>query len=124
MSLAEFLYFLAFTTYIIGACWSLRSDGRKAAVIVLIVGVISDVLVTALALFGPEAFDMGATGRNFAIDLGAVLGGVVWTLALCTLVVWYKERKPLFHILTVATLLVWFVAYLAFLYGLHVYPMT
>jgi len=124
MSFAEFLYFLAFTTYIIGACWSLRSDGRKAAVIVLIVGVISDVLVTALALFGPEAFDMGATGRNFAIDLGAVLGGVVWTLALCTLAAWYKERKPLFHVLTVATLLVWFVAYLAFLYGLHVYPMT
>ncbi|ACF46005.1 hypothetical protein Paes_0962 [Prosthecochloris aestuarii DSM 271] len=124
MSLAEFLYFLAFTTYIIGACWSLRSDGRKAAVIVLIVGVISDVLVTALAMFGPEAFDMGATGRNFAIDLGAVLGAVVWTLALCMLVAWYMQRKPLFHVLTVATLLVWFVAYLAFLYGLHVYPMT
>ncbi|HED30288.1 MAG TPA: hypothetical protein ENN50_01075 [Prosthecochloris aestuarii] len=124
MSLAEFLYFLAFTTYIIGACWSLRSDGRKAAVIVLIVGVISDVLVTALAMFGPEAFDMGATGRNFAIDLGAVLGAVVWTLALCTLAAWYMQRKPLFHVLTVATLLVWFVAYLAFLCGLHVYPMT
>ncbi|ARM30804.1 hypothetical protein [Prosthecochloris sp. HL-130-GSB] len=124
MSLAEFLYFLAFITYIIGACWSLRSDGRKAAVIVLIVGVISDVLVTALAMFGPEAFDMGATGRNFAIDLGAVLGAVVWTLALSTLAAWYMQRKPLFHVLTVATLLVWFVAYLAFLYGLHVYPMT
>ena len=124
MSFAEFLYFLAFTTYIIGACWSLRSDGRKAAVIVLTIGVISDVLVTALALFGLEAFDMGATGRNFAIDLGAVLGAVVWTLALCMLVARYMERKPLFHILTVATLLVWFVAYLAFLYGLHVYPMT
>lgn len=54
MSLAEFLYFLAFTMYIIGACWSLRSDGRKAAVIVLTIGVISDVLVTALAMFGHD----------------------------------------------------------------------
>jgi len=66
--------------------------------------------------------------RNLYIDQyfksDRLLCMVVWALAVSTIVAWYKERKSLFHILTVATLFVWLVAYLAFLYGLHVYPMT
>lgn len=123
MSLSEFIYYLAFTVYMIGAAWSLRSDGDGRAVALLMAGALMDFGVTGLAMFGPEIFDMGATGRNFAIDLGAILGVVVWLLVVALLITWRYGRRPVFHVLTVVTQLVWFVDYLAFLFGLHVYPM-
>jgi len=124
MSLTEFIYYVAFSIYMIGAAWSLRSDGDGRAVALLTGGALLDFSVTGLAMFGPEIFDMGATGRNFAINLGAILGGVVWLLVIATLAAWRYGRRPVFHVLTVVTQLVWFVDYLAFLFGLHVYPMN
>ncbi len=124
MSLTEFIYYVAFSTYMVGAAWSLRSDGDGRAVALFTTGALLDFGVTGLAMFGPDVFDMGATGRNFAIDLGALLGVVVWLLVVGTLLAWRFGRRPLFHVLTVATQLVWFTDYLAFLFGLHVYPMT
>lgn len=124
MSLAEFIYYIAFTVYMIGAAWSLRSDGDGRAVALFTFGAVLDFGITGLAMFGPEVFDMGATGRNFAIDLGAALGVVVWLLVVATLLTWRFGSRPVFHVLTVVTQLVWFVDYLAFLFGLHVYPMV
>ena len=124
MSLSEFIYYLAFTFYMAGAAWSLRSDGDIRAVALFTFGAVLDFGITGLAMFGPEIFDMGATGRNFAIDMGAFLGVVVWLLVIATLITWRFGRRPVFHVLTVVTQLVWFVDYLAFLFGLHVYPMV
>jgi len=124
MSLAEFLYGFAFMLYMAGAAWSLRSDGDGRAVAIFVFGAALDFTVTGLAMFGPAIFDMGATGPNFAIDLCAILGVVVWSLVVAALWVWRYGRRPVFHALVVTTQLVWFVDYLAFLYGLHVYPMT
>lgn len=108
----------------VGAAWSLRTDGKAQAVALLTLGTVLDFSITGLAMFGPEIFDMGVTGRNFATDLGAILGVIVWLLVIATLLTWKNGRRPVFHVLTVVTQLVWFVDYLAFLFGLHVYPMT
>ncbi len=124
MSLSELIYYLAFSTYMVGAAWSLRSDGDIRAVILFTIGGAMDAGVTLLAMFGPEVFDMGATGRNFALDMGVVLGVAVWLLVIATLLTRFFGRRSIFHVLTVATQLVWFTDYLAFLFGLHVYPMV
>ena len=124
MSLAELIYAIAFTTYMIGAGWSLRTDGDGRAVAVLAFGACLDFAITGLSMFGPAVFDMGATGRNFAIDLGALLGVVVWLLVVAAPITWRWGRRPVFHVLVVSTQVVWFVDYLAFLFGLHVYPMV
>ena len=124
MSLSEVLYGIAFCTYMVGAGWSFRSNGRPAAVAVLALGALMDFSVTRLVTFGPAIFSFGITGSNFAIELGAILGVVVWLLVVASILAWWRERRPLFHVLVMAGQLVWFIDYLAFLYGIHSYPLT
>ena len=124
MSLSEAIYYVAISIYMVGTAWSLRTDGDARAVAVLSIGAAMDFGITGLSMFGPAIFSMGATGRNFATDLGALLGVAVWLLVIATLITWRYGRRPVFHVLTVVTQLVWFTDYLAFLFGLHVYPMT
>ena len=124
MSLSELLYGIAFCTYMVGAGWSFRSNGRPAAVAILALGALMDFSVTGLVMFGPEMFSFGITGSNFAIELGAILGVVVWLLVMAGIIAWWRERRPLFHVLVMAGQIVWFIDYLAFLYGIHTYPLT
>jgi hypothetical protein len=124
VSLSEFLYGIAFATYMVGVAWALRTDGRPAAVALLAAGAAMDFGLTGLVSFGPEVFSFGITGSNTAIQIGAALGVVVWLTVTGAVVAWWRERRALFHVLAVAGQLVWFVDYLAFLYGIHAYPLT
>lgn len=124
MSLSEFLYGVAFATYMVGVAWSLRTDGRPAAVALLAAGAAMDFGLTGLVSFGPEVFSFGITGSNTAIQVGAALGVVVWLMVTGAVVAWWRQRRGQFHVLAVVGQLVWFVDYLAFLYGIHAYPLT
>jgi hypothetical protein len=124
MSLSELLYGIAFALFMIGAGWSFRSDGRPAAVALLAFGAAMDFTVTGLVSFGPEIFSFGITGSNFAIGLGVVLGVAVWLLVVTALVTWFRQRRRAFHVLVMLAQLTWFVDYLAFLYGIHAYPLS
>jgi len=124
VSLSEVLYGVAFCTYMLGAGWSFRSNGARAAVAVLALGAIMDFSLTGLVMWGPEIFSFGISGSNFAVELGAILGGVVWLLVTGSILAWWRERRPLFHGLVMAGQIVWFIDYLAFLYGIHAYPLT
>ncbi len=124
MSLSEVLYGIAFCTFMIGAGWSFRSDGRPAAVALLALGAAMDFGLTGLVSFGPEMFSFGIAGSNFAIELGAILGVVVWLLVVAALITWWRGRRRVFHALIMLTQLTWFVDYLAFLYGIHTYPLS
>ena len=108
----------------LGAGWSFRSNGARAAVAVLALGAIMDFSLTGLVMWGPEIFSFGISGSNFAVELGAILGGVVWLLVTGSILAWWRERRPLFHGLVMAGQIVWFIDYLAFLYGIHAYPLT
>jgi hypothetical protein len=124
MSLSEVLYGIAFCTFMVGAGWSFRSDGAPAAVALLTLGAAMDFGLTGLVSFGPAMFSFGITGSNFAIQLGAALGVVVWLLVVAALIAWSRRRRPAFHLLVMLAQLAWFVDYLAFLYGIHAYPLT
>jgi hypothetical protein len=124
VSLSELLYGVAFITYMVGAAWSLRSNGAGAAVAVLGCGAAMDFGLTALVMWGPEVFSFGIEGSNFATQLGAILGVAVWSLVVGALFAWRRRRLRAFHVLVVVGQLVWFVDYLAFLYGIHAYPLT
>lgn len=80
--------------------------------------------LTGLVMWGPAVFSFGITGGNAATALGAILGFAVWLLVAAALVAWRRRRRALFHGLVVAAQLTWFVDYLAFVYGIHVYPLT
>lgn len=124
MSLAEFVYGVAFCTYMVGTAWSLRSNGARAAVALLAAGASMDFGLTGLVMWGPQVFSFGVDGSNFALELGAILGIVVWLLVGTGLVAWWRGRLQVFHVTVVAGQVVWFVDYLAFLYGVHVYPLS
>jgi len=124
MSLSEFLYGIAFGIFMIGAAWSWRTDGAPRAVALLATGAAMDFGLTGLVSFGPEMFSFGITGSNFAVQLGAVLGVAVWLLATAAVVLWWRGNRGAFHVVVLATQLTWFVDYLAFLYGIHAYPLT
>lgn len=124
MSLSEILYGIAFCTYMLGAGWSFRSDGTPAAVALLGFGAAMDFTVTGLVMWGPSMFSFGIEGSNFAIELGAALGVVVWLLVVAALLARWRNRRRAFHVLIMLGQLAWFVDYLAFLYGIHVYPLT
>jgi hypothetical protein len=124
MSLSEFLYGVAFVTYMIGVAWALRTGGARPAVILLALGAAMDFGLTGLVSFGPEVFSFGITGSNTAIQIGALLGVVVWLTVTGAVIAWWRGRKQLFYVLAVAGQIVWFVDYLAFLYGIHAYPLA
>ncbi|MBL8226631.1 MAG: hypothetical protein JNM50_14995 [Chromatiales bacterium] len=124
MSLPEFLYGVAFATYMVGVAWSLRTNGARPAVILLAAGAAMDFILTGLVSFGPALFSFGITGSNTAIQVGAILGVAVWLTVTGAIVAWWRGRMPLFYVLAVVGQLVWFVDYLAFLYGIHAYPLA
>lgn len=124
MSLSELLYGIAFGLFMVGAAWSWRSDGHPRAVALLATGAAMDFGLTGLVSFGPDMFSFGIEGSNSAIALGAALGVAVWLLAFGAVAAWWRGRRPLFHALVLLTQLTWFVDYLAFLYGIHVYPLS
>jgi len=80
--------------------------------------------LTGLVMFGPELFSFGIAGTNFAIQLGAILGVAVWCLVTAALIVRWRGPRSLFHVLVMLGQLVWFIDYLAFLYGIHTYPLS
>lgn len=51
------------------------------------------------------------------------LYGVAFAMCIVGLAGW-RGRRPLFYVLAVVGQLVWFVDYLAFLYGIHAYPLA
>lgn len=124
MSLSEVLYGIAFATYMVGVAWALRSGGARASVALLAAGAAMDFGLTGLVSFGPEVFSFGITGSNTAIRIGAALGVVVWLTVTGSVIAWWRGRFQLFCVLAVAGQLVWFIDYLAFLYGIHAYPLA
>lgn len=124
MTLSEFLYGIAFCTYMVGVAWALRTGGARPAVALLALGGLMDFGLTMLVSWGPEVFSFGITGRNTAIMIGSALGFATWLLVLAAVIAWWRGRNTAFYVLAVVGQIVWFVDYLAFLYGIHVYPLA
>jgi hypothetical protein len=108
----------------VGVAWSLASEGARPAVLVLALGALMDFGITGLVMWGPQIFSFGIEGSNLATQLGAILGVAVWLLVVAAVIAWWRDRRLAFCVLAVVAQLVWFVDYLAFLYGIHVYPLT
>jgi hypothetical protein len=77
-----------------------------------------------LSAFGLPAFEMGATGRNTAINVGAISGLLVWILGAVLLIARWRGSRGMFHLLTVCTQMCWLLSYLAFAFGVHAFPMV
>ncbi|MCC5793938.1 MAG: hypothetical protein JJT85_04285, partial [Chromatiales bacterium] len=93
MQLAECLYATAFMTFMIGValCYSDRASTRS--VLVMTAGILIDFSATAGLWLGIDALRLGVEGRNWAINVGSVLGFTVWLSFLATLAIWLTGRR-------------------------------
>lgn len=124
MQLAECLYATAFMTFMIGValCYSDRASTRS--VLVMTAGILIDFSATAGLWLGIDALRLGVEGRNWAINVGSVLGFTVWLSFLATLAIWLTGRRRVFLVMALPIELIWFLCYISFLFGVHVYPLT
>jgi len=122
MSLPEFLYAIAFSTYMVGALFTFRNHEDSRAVSVMTGAVIADFLITVAPVLGIESLAMNFEGTNRAVIAGSVLGFSTWTIFGIAMWAWFKRRVALFLSLVVVTQFLWFACYLSFVYGMHVYP--
>jgi len=124
MHLAECLYATAFMTYLVGValCYYDRASPRSVAV--MTAGILIDFGTTAAMILGVDSLRMGIEGRNWALDVGTVLGFTVWLSFLATLVIWLTGRRRAFLVMALPIELVWFLCYISFLFGVHVYPLS
>ena len=124
MSLPEFLYAIAFATYMVGALFAFRNDASVIALMVMGAAVLADFLITILPGLGVDSLSMNVQGSNAVIVAGSVTGLLTWTLFVGAALAWRRSKRKLFLGLVCATQLVWFTCYLSFLYGMHVYPVA
>jgi len=122
MSLPELLYAIAFATYMVGALFAFRNDANTTAIVIMGAAVSADFLITILPALGVESLAMNFQGSNAVVVAGSVMGLTTWTLFVIAALAWWRQKTTLFLGLLVATQLSWFVCYLSFLYGMHVYP--
>ena len=122
MSLPEFLYAIAFSTYMVGALFAFRNHSDVSAILVMTAAVIADILITVAPVLGIDSLAMNFEGANMAVLAGSILGFSTWTIFGVALWAWFKRHTALFLSLVVVVQLVWFACYLSFVYGMHVYP--
>jgi hypothetical protein len=122
MSLPEFLYAIAFASYMIGALFAFRNEANSTAVMIMSVAVAADFLITILPALGVESLSMNFEGSNPVVVAGSVMGLLTWSLFVAAALAWWRNKTTLFLGLVIATQLAWFTCYLSFVYGMHVYP--
>ena len=122
MSLPEFFYAIAFSTYMVGALFTFRNHSDVSGIFVMTAAVIADFLITVAPVLGIESLAMQFEGANKAVVAGSILGFSTWTIFGVAMWAWFKRCTALFLSLVLVTQLVWFACYLSFVYGMHVYP--
>lgn len=124
MALAEILYSIAFSLFLIGAAKSFRENGSQPSVLIMGIAVMIDFLTAMLPLAGIEFLKMHIQGSNLAIAIGVILGFVVWMLFLLALLIKHKGKLPLYHSLITLTEILWFIDFISFLYGTYKFSLT
>jgi len=123
MSVNEIVYIFAYCCFLAGAAKSFRENGSTTSVWIMSVGVLLDFLVSMLPMAGVKALKMNLQGTNPAIIFGIVFGFVVWVLYVIALVLRKKNKMALYHKIITITEIVWFIDFIAFLYGMYKFPL-
>ncbi|NTV46579.1 MAG: hypothetical protein HGB11_08705 [Chlorobiales bacterium] len=124
MALAEILYSIAFSLFLIGAAKSFRENGSQRSVTIMSVAVLIDFLTAMLPLAGVEFLKMHIQGSNLAIAIGVILGFVVWMLFLLALLIKHKGKLQLYHSMITLIEILWFIDFISFLYGTYKFSLT
>ncbi len=124
MQLAECFYATAFMTYLVGVALCYYDQASPRSVAVMSAGILIDLGTTVAMILGVDALRMGVEGCNWALNVGTVLGFTVWLSFLLALILWFTGRRRAFLLMALPIELVWFLCYISFLFGVHVYPLV
>lgn len=119
MTLMGILSILAYCLFLTGAARSFRDNGSRAAVRMMLAGVVLDMLLSFLPLFGVQSPGAGITTMNPVLAFAIVAGLCVWTVFFIALAMRRKDRMPLYHQLILLSEIGWFLSFAAFLYGMY-----
>jgi len=78
-----------------------------------------DAVLALLPMAGITALRSAKPVMNSGIIGGIVLGGVTWTSFGTALILRAAKKTGLYHILTAAAQVLWFIAYVSFLLGIY-----
>ena len=126
MSLAELLYGTAFILFMLGTAGVNRRQSpsdHNPGLALAFAGLLLDFTVTAAPWLGCPALKMHVEGSN-SVLVFAVIGGVtVWASGFILLALRNRIALTTLQNGLVAIQVLWFVDYIAFAYGMHVYPL-
>lgn len=113
LSIAAYCVFLA------GAAKSFRDNGSRTAVRIMLAGIILDMALSFLPVFGVQSLGEGRVVFNGMLKFAIVSGLCVWIIFFAALFQRKKKRLSFFHRLIAASEIGWFISFVAFLYGMY-----
>lgn len=119
MAANELLSLIAYCIFLIGAARSFKTDGDIASVWIMVCGIGLDAVLALLPMFGITALRAEQPAMNAGIIGGIVLGAITWIIFTCALILRAVEKKGLYHYLIGTAQVLWFIAYVSFLLGMH-----
>lgn len=120
----EITYYVAYCLFLFGASRSFRDNASRSSILIMTLGVLTDVSITLLRSIGIPFFQVDWKGTNsvimFAIAFGVLF---VWILFPVALITWRMGKKRLFHSIITVIEIGWFIDLVLFMYGLYKYPL-
>ena len=119
MTLMGILSIIAYCTFLAGAAKSFRENGSAAAVRIMLAGIVLDILLSFLPVFGVQSMGADRKVFNNMLLFAMAAGLCVWILFFIALFMRRKQRLNLYHNLIAASEIGWFISFVAFLYGMY-----
>jgi len=119
MAANELLSILAYCIFLIGAARSFRTNGNISSVWIMLCGIGLDAVLAMLPMVGITALRSGEQVMNAGIIGGIALGTTTWTIFTIALIVRALKKTTIYHGLIGAAQVLWFIAYVSFMLGMH-----
>lgn len=118
MPAQDFVYFIAYGLFLVGASLTLRRARPRASLWLMVAGVLLDFFATILPNAGFKSLAIGI-GSSPAIVSGIALDVLVWTAFLAGVFVRLMGRQTLYYSIIVVIKIMWFVDLVLLLYGVY-----
>jgi hypothetical protein len=119
MAVNELISILAYCIFLIGAARSFRTNGNISSVWIMVCGIGLDAVLSMLPMVGITALRGPEQAMNAGILGGIILGSTTWIIFAVALILRAVKKMSLYHTLIGAAQVLWFIAYVSFILGMH-----
>lgn len=119
MAVNELISILAYCIFLIGAARSFRTNGNISSVWIMVCGIGLDAVLSMLPMVGITALRGPEQAMNAGILGGIILGSTTWIIFAVALILRAVKKMRLYHTLIGAAQVLWFIAYVSFILGMH-----